>query len=181
MKSSPHPPHPFLPGLIVLVGSVCSACFCILLFHIISGNVSVKSVSFGIASAVPCAVCGACLCAMLGRTRAECGGLHGANEEEPALRNAASGTIAPAAPVHDPEFVQKQEQEKLLRHARTLQEQLCGPVICELCNSISHSLSSTTEPKTEFRDQAKSLGATGWIVKPCDPAKLLETMGYILP
>jgi archaellum component FlaC len=83
---------------------------------------------------------------MLGRTRAECGGLHGANEEEPALRNAASGTIAPAAPVHDPEFVQKQEQEKLLRHARTLQEQLCGPVICELCNSISHSLSSTTEP-----------------------------------
>jgi two-component system chemotaxis response regulator CheY len=39
----------------------------------------------------------------------------------------------------------------------------------------------TTETKTEFRDQAKSLGATGWIVKPCDPAKLLETMGYILP
>jgi two-component system, chemotaxis family, chemotaxis protein CheY len=39
----------------------------------------------------------------------------------------------------------------------------------------------TTETKSEFREQAKSLGATGWIVKPCDPAKLLETVNYILP
>jgi two-component system chemotaxis response regulator CheY len=38
----------------------------------------------------------------------------------------------------------------------------------------------TTETKEEFRNRAKELGATGWVVKPCDPAKLLETIKRIL-
>jgi two-component system, chemotaxis family, chemotaxis protein CheY len=37
----------------------------------------------------------------------------------------------------------------------------------------------TTETKEEFRAEAKKLGATGWVVKPCEPAKLLETIQRI--
>jgi two-component system, chemotaxis family, chemotaxis protein CheY len=39
----------------------------------------------------------------------------------------------------------------------------------------------TTETKDEFRAKAKSLGATGWIVKPCEPDRLLSTIQHILP
>jgi two-component system, chemotaxis family, chemotaxis protein CheY len=38
----------------------------------------------------------------------------------------------------------------------------------------------TTETKEEFRSKAKELGATGWVVKPCEPEKLLETINLIL-
>jgi two-component system, chemotaxis family, chemotaxis protein CheY len=38
----------------------------------------------------------------------------------------------------------------------------------------------TTETKEEFRTKAKSLGATGWVVKPCEPDKLLGTIKQIL-
>jgi Response regulators consisting of a CheY-like receiver domain and a winged-helix DNA-binding domain len=38
----------------------------------------------------------------------------------------------------------------------------------------------TTETKEEFRSKAKALGATGWVVKPCEPEKLLETIRMIL-
>jgi two-component system, chemotaxis family, chemotaxis protein CheY len=38
----------------------------------------------------------------------------------------------------------------------------------------------TTETKEEFRTRAKSLGATGWVVKPCEPDKLLSTIQNIL-
>ncbi|HAH61589.1 MAG TPA: hypothetical protein DCL73_05785 [Treponema sp.] len=38
----------------------------------------------------------------------------------------------------------------------------------------------TTETKEEFRLKAKSLGATGWVVKPCEPDKLLATIQHIL-
>jgi len=38
----------------------------------------------------------------------------------------------------------------------------------------------TTETKEEFRSRAKGLGATGWIVKPCEPGKLLATIQHIL-
>jgi two-component system chemotaxis response regulator CheY len=38
----------------------------------------------------------------------------------------------------------------------------------------------TTETKEEFRTRAKTLGATGWIVKPCEPDKLLTTIQHIL-
>jgi two-component system, chemotaxis family, chemotaxis protein CheY len=38
----------------------------------------------------------------------------------------------------------------------------------------------TTETKEEFRTKAKQLGATGWVVKPCEPDKLLDTIQHIL-
>ena len=34
----------------------------------------------------------------------------------------------------------------------------------------------TTETKDEFRAQAKSAGANGWIVKPCEADKLLDVV-----
>ena len=38
----------------------------------------------------------------------------------------------------------------------------------------------TTETKEERRQEAKSLGATGWILKPCEPEKLLSAIKTIL-
>jgi two-component system, chemotaxis family, chemotaxis protein CheY len=38
----------------------------------------------------------------------------------------------------------------------------------------------TTETKEEFRSKAKETGANGWIVKPCEPARLLETIQRII-
>jgi len=38
----------------------------------------------------------------------------------------------------------------------------------------------TTETKAERRDEAKKLGATGWILKPCDPEVLLKTLKSFL-
>ena len=39
----------------------------------------------------------------------------------------------------------------------------------------------TTETGASFRQQAKSAGATGWIVKPFQPTKLLETVAKVMP
>jgi Response regulators consisting of a CheY-like receiver domain and a winged-helix DNA-binding domain len=38
----------------------------------------------------------------------------------------------------------------------------------------------TTETKEEFRSRARELGATGWVVKPCPPEKLLDTIKTLL-
>lgn len=38
----------------------------------------------------------------------------------------------------------------------------------------------TTESQTEKRMQAKEVGATGWIVKPFDPPKLLSVIAKVL-
>ncbi len=38
----------------------------------------------------------------------------------------------------------------------------------------------TTETKEEFRNTAKASGANGWIVKPCEPDKLLDAVKRIL-
>ena len=57
----------------------------------------------------------------------------------------------------------------LLERIRTLAEHTTTPI-----------LMLTTETKDEFRNKAKSLGANGWIVKPCEPDKLLTTIKHIL-
>jgi two-component system chemotaxis response regulator CheY len=39
----------------------------------------------------------------------------------------------------------------------------------------------TTEGLAEKKQQGKAAGATGWIVKPFDPEKLLQTVAKVLP
>jgi two-component system chemotaxis response regulator CheY len=39
----------------------------------------------------------------------------------------------------------------------------------------------TTESQAEKKAQAKAAGATGWIVKPFDPAQLLAVIGKVVP
>lgn len=39
----------------------------------------------------------------------------------------------------------------------------------------------TTETSDEKKSQARAAGATGWIVKPFDPAKLLAVIGKVSP
>jgi len=39
----------------------------------------------------------------------------------------------------------------------------------------------TTESQLEKKQQGKAAGATGWIVKPFHPAKLLEVIAKVLP
>jgi two-component system chemotaxis response regulator CheY len=39
----------------------------------------------------------------------------------------------------------------------------------------------TTESQAEKKAEAKAAGATGWIVKPFDPPKLLAVIGKVLP
>lgn len=39
----------------------------------------------------------------------------------------------------------------------------------------------TTESRAENRQQAKPAGATGWIVKPFHPRKLLEVAAKVVP
>ena len=41
-------------------------------------------------------------------------------------------------------------------------------------------LALTTESQQGKRDEAKKLGATGWLVKPFDPAKLIEVIGKVI-
>ncbi len=38
----------------------------------------------------------------------------------------------------------------------------------------------TTEASQEMKDKGKSLGATGWIIKPFDPEKLLKVIERVL-
>jgi two-component system chemotaxis response regulator CheY len=38
----------------------------------------------------------------------------------------------------------------------------------------------TTESSDSMKAQGKAAGATGWIVKPFDPQKLLEVVGKVL-
>jgi two-component system chemotaxis response regulator CheY len=39
----------------------------------------------------------------------------------------------------------------------------------------------TTETQSSKKEQGKAAGATGWIVKPFDPEKLLQTIARVLP
>lgn len=39
----------------------------------------------------------------------------------------------------------------------------------------------TTETKDELRQKGRELGASGWIVKPCEPDKLLSAIQKLLP
>lgn len=39
----------------------------------------------------------------------------------------------------------------------------------------------TTETKDELRQKGKELGASGWIVKPCEPDKLLSAIQKLVP
>jgi two-component system chemotaxis response regulator CheY len=39
----------------------------------------------------------------------------------------------------------------------------------------------TTESQSSLKQEAKAAGATGWIVKPFQPAKLLDVIAKILP
>ena len=39
----------------------------------------------------------------------------------------------------------------------------------------------TTESQAEKKSEGKAAGATGWIVKPFDPPKLLAVIGKVLP
>ena len=39
----------------------------------------------------------------------------------------------------------------------------------------------TTKSEQDKRNQARSAGATGWIVKPVDPAGLIQVVKKILP
>ncbi|MCI1208196.1 MAG: response regulator [Treponema sp.] len=57
----------------------------------------------------------------------------------------------------------------LLKHIRELDNYKKTPI-----------LMLTTETKEEFRSTAKNAGANGWIVKPCEPDKLLEAVKRIL-
>ena len=39
----------------------------------------------------------------------------------------------------------------------------------------------TTESSDEMKQAGRAAGATGWMVKPFDPARLLEVVGRVLP
>ncbi|MBN2810652.1 response regulator [Treponema zuelzerae] len=39
----------------------------------------------------------------------------------------------------------------------------------------------TTETKEELRQKGRELGASGWIVKPCEPDKLLSAIQKLIP
>ena len=39
----------------------------------------------------------------------------------------------------------------------------------------------TTESSDEMKQAGRAAGATGWMVKPFDPAKLLEVIGKVVP
>jgi len=39
----------------------------------------------------------------------------------------------------------------------------------------------TTESSDEMKQAGRAAGATGWMVKPFDPARLLEVIGRVLP
>ena len=48
-------------------------------------------------------------------------------------------------------------------------------------NRYTPVLMLTTESQAEKKQQGKAAGATGWIVKPFHPAKLLDVIAKVLP
>jgi len=48
-------------------------------------------------------------------------------------------------------------------------------------NKYTPVLMLTTESQAEKKQQGKAAGATGWIVKPFHPGKLLEVIARVLP
>jgi len=59
---------------------------------------------------------------------------------------------------------------KLIENARKLPAMKTRPI-----------LMLTTEGLAQKKEQGKAAGATGWIVKPFDPEKLLQTIAKVLP
>lgn len=59
---------------------------------------------------------------------------------------------------------------KLIEGARKLPAMRTRPI-----------LMLTTEGLAQKKEQGKAAGATGWIVKPFDPEKLLQTLAKVLP
>ncbi|MEZ5661333.1 MAG: response regulator [Burkholderiaceae bacterium] len=45
--------------------------------------------------------------------------------------------------------------------------------------SVTPILMLTTESSAEMKDAGRQAGATGWLVKPFDPVKLLELIDYV--
>lgn len=58
----------------------------------------------------------------------------------------------------------------LIQNVRKLPAMRCKPI-----------LMLTTEGLAAKKEQGKAAGATGWIVKPFDPEKLLQTLAKVLP
>lgn len=58
----------------------------------------------------------------------------------------------------------------LIRNARMLPSMKTKPI-----------LMLTTEGLASRKEEGKAAGATGWLVKPFDPDKLLQTIGKVLP
>ncbi|MDY0137217.1 MAG: response regulator [Thiomicrospira sp.] len=58
---------------------------------------------------------------------------------------------------------------ELLAALRTLNEYKFTPI-----------LMLTTEASAQMKEQGKQLGATGWIIKPFDPDKLLKTVERVI-
>lgn len=48
-------------------------------------------------------------------------------------------------------------------------------------NKYTPVLLLTTESQAEKKQEGKAAGATGWLVKPFHPAKLMETIAKVLP
>jgi two-component system, chemotaxis family, chemotaxis protein CheY len=59
---------------------------------------------------------------------------------------------------------------ELIRHVRSLAASKHLPI-----------LMLTTESQQEKRQQGRAAGATGWMVKPFEPQKLLQTIAKVLP
>jgi two-component system chemotaxis response regulator CheY len=49
------------------------------------------------------------------------------------------------------------------------------------CHKFLPILMLTTESQLSKKEQGKAVGATGWIVKPFDPEKLLQVVAKVLP
>ena len=60
-----------------------------------------------------------------------------------------------------------------------------GLQLLELLRQLSHYktipiLMLTTESGNEIKAKGKAAGATGWLVKPFDPKRLLEVIGKVI-
>ncbi len=64
----------------------------------------------------------------------------------------------------------KMDGVTLIKSLRTLANYRSTPIVV-----------LTTESGTDMKDKGRAAGATGWMVKPFDPAKLLQLVSKVLP